>query len=154
MKRRRMGMLVRFNISELFREPFITINVDRKTDELINMAVAIEEVVNKKKIIGYRGIEQKAISLYQIVSIHTDGKNVVCETKGGIYRIRKRIYEMKTVIPKSLFIQISNSEIVNISQIKNFSLSQTGIYQVNLLNGRKTYTSRRYTQIIRKELLK
>ncbi|WP_257611965.1 LytTR family DNA-binding domain-containing protein, partial [Oenococcus oeni] len=64
------------------------------------------------------------------------------------------IYEMKTVIPKSLFIQISNSEIVNISQIKNFSLSQTGIYQVNLLNGRKTYTSRRYTQIIRKELLK
>ena len=61
---------------------------------------------------------------------------------------------MKEILPPKLFIQLSNSEIVNVTQIKAFSLSSTGSYQVDLSNGRRTYTSRRYAQIIRKELLK
>lgn len=61
---------------------------------------------------------------------------------------------MKELLPQKLFIQLSNSEIVNIAQIKEFSLSPAGSYQVDLSNGRKTYTSKRYAQRIRKELLK
>lgn len=147
-------MLIRLNISKLFHNSFITINSNQRTDELNNVAIAIDEVVNKKKVIGYHDNQRKIIPFYQIISVHTDGKNVVCETMEGIYRIHERIYELKTLLPSSLFFQLSNSEIVNISQIKNFGLSQTGIYQVNLLNGRQTYTSRRYTQAIKRELLK
>ena len=103
---------------------------------------------------GYQNEKRKVIPLYQIISVHTESKKVLCETKNGTYYIQKRIYEMKEILPQKLFIQLSNSEIVNVTQIKAFSLSSTGSYQVDLSNGRRTYTSRRYAQIIRKELLK
>uniref|UniRef100_UPI00366EBF51 LytTR family DNA-binding domain-containing protein n=1 Tax=Phytohabitans flavus TaxID=1076124 RepID=UPI00366EBF51 len=117
------------------------------------MATAIDKIVNQEAVTGYQN-EKRNNPLYQIISVHTESKKVLCETKNGTYYIQKRIYEMKRNSTPKLFIQLSNSEIVNVTQIKAFSLSSTGSYQVDLSNGRRTYTSRRYAQIIRKELLK
>lgn len=147
-------MLIRFNISKYFSSPFISINTQQKNDDLLFMATAIGKIVNQEAVTGYQNEKRKVIPLYQIISVHTESKKVLCETKNGTYYIQKRIYEMKEILPQKLFIQLSNSEIVNVTQIKAFSLSSTGSYQVDLSNGRRTYTSRRYAQIIRKELLK
>ncbi|MFT9005518.1 MAG: LytTR family DNA-binding domain-containing protein [Liquorilactobacillus hordei] len=147
-------MLIQFNFSEKFIDPFISINAKQKTEELNNLAFVIEKVVNEKILIGKHEDNYKSIYLHQIISIHTESKKIICETKDGNFSIKNRIYELSTLLPKQIFLQISSSEIVNITQIKEFSLSQTGVYQVNLLNGRKTYTSRRYAQAIRKEFLK
>ncbi|MBA1394261.1 LytTR family transcriptional regulator, partial [Lactobacillus sp. XV13L] len=95
----------------------------------------------------------KIIAYYEIVSINTQGKEVVCETKNGAYRLKKRLYELKKLLPSHLFLQIFSSEIVNFSCIQEFALTRNGIYQVILQSGKTTYTSRRYMQEIRKEYL-
>lgn len=125
-------MQILFNISKSFSTPFVSINAQHKSNDLTIMATAIDKIINQESVIGYQDERRKVIPFYQIVSIHTDNKKVFCETKNDMFHIKKRIYEMKKVLPKTLFVQLSNSEIVNISQIKEFSLSQTGSYQVGL----------------------
>lgn len=148
-------MLIRFNLLKECVAPFIAINAKQKTDELITLAGGVlDRLVNDKTVVGYQNGRRKAIPFYQIVSVHTAGKKIVCETETGVYRLKERIYELIELLPAELFIQVSSAEIVSIAQIKDFSLSKTGIYQVNLINGRQTYTSRRYTQKIRRALLK
>lgn len=147
-------MEIKFNISKSFSETSISINSSHKNDNLILAAKAIDNIINQEILIGYQNEKRTVIPLYQIISIHTDNKNIICETQYNTYRLNKRIYEMKELLPSALFLQLSNSEIVNISQIKEFNLTKSGNYQVNLLNGTVTYTSRRYAQLIRKELLK
>lgn len=146
-------MLVRFKFSELIKEPFIAIHASKRTTELTNLAETISQLVNEQVLIGYQTDRRKIIPLYQIIRVYTENKQVYCETTAAVYRIKQRIYQAKAILPTQLFIQLSSSEIVNFLQIKYFSLSKSGIYQVTLKNGKQTFTSRRYAQKIRKELL-
>lgn len=109
-------MLIRFNISKSFSSPFISINAQQKNNDLLFMATAIDKIVNQEAVTGYQNEKRKVIPLYQIISVHTESKKVLCETKNGTYYIQKRIYEMKEILPPKLFIQLSNSEIVNVTQ--------------------------------------
>ena len=47
----------------------------------------------------------------------------------------------------------SQSEIVNLKYVKKWSFEGGGIIKIELINGIKSYTSRRYTKAIR-EILK
>ena len=147
-------MFVKLNLSPDIQEEFIEINAKRKTQAISSLTIAISQLISTQQLVGYQNQRRKAISFYQVVRIFTENRQLICQTLTGCYRIRYRLYELKELLPSRLFIQISSSEIVNLSQIKDFSLSKTGIYQVELLDGSQTFTSRRYAQKIRRELLK
>lgn len=147
-------MFVKLNLSPDIQEEFIEINAKRKTQAISSLTIAVSQLISTQQLIGYQNQRRKAISFYQVVRIFTENRQLICQTLTGYYRIRYRLYELKELLPSRLFIQISSSEIVNISQIKDFSLSKTGIYQVELLDGSRTFTSRRYAQKIRRGLLK
>lgn len=147
-------MFVKLNLSPDIQEEFIEINAKRKTQAISSLTIAISQLISTQQLVGYQNQRRKAISFYQVVRIFTENRQLICQTLTGHYRIRYRLYELKELLPSRLFIQISSSEIVNLSQIKDFSLSKTGIYQVELLDGSQTFTSRRYAQKIRRGLLK
>ncbi|BDR57388.1 LytTR family DNA-binding domain-containing protein [Xylocopilactobacillus apis] len=144
-------MLVKTEINEAYQEAFISVNAQKDSVELHVLADAIREFVNEQNLAGSDRGAQKIIPIYQIIRVHTLGKHVVCETISGTFQVKERIYELRHLLSERLFLQISSSEIVNISQIANFSLTKNGIYQVNFKNGKITYASRRYMQKIKKE---
>ncbi len=146
-------MLVQFNIKETFKNPFISINADQNTPQLKQLAVSIENLTNHSHIKGYVNGRQTIIPLYAVIGFHTEGKSVVCQTIEESYKIKNRIYELNRFLPDDAFIQISSSEILNISSIKRLSLTKNGIYQIDLITGNSTYTSRRFMKKLRRELL-
>ena len=78
--------------------------------------------------------------IYRVFAI--SGK-VFAETNHGEYALRLRLYEVEQRLDSQFFVRISNSDIVNLKQVKNFDLSFTGTICITLSNGTITYVSRR-----------
>ncbi|MTV82258.1 LytTR family DNA-binding domain-containing protein [Secundilactobacillus folii] len=147
-------MNVIFNLAEKFAKPFISINAQKESRELVALSVAIDRVVNQLTIIGYADGKQTVIPFYQITRFYTQGKHVVCETGDGAYKIHERMYELRERLAGTDLIPVSNAEIVNKTVIKSFQLTKSGSYQINLTNGDTTFSSRRFVKYIREAFLK
>ena len=70
-------------------------------------------------------------------------------TDKGEYTLRLRLYEMEERLNPKQFVRISNSEIINLKKVKNFDLNFAGTICVELVNGTKTYVSRRFVSRIK-----
>ncbi|GKT02825.1 LytTR family DNA-binding domain-containing protein [Furfurilactobacillus entadae] len=147
-------MKVTFDIVKQMVEPFVTITAMQKTPDLIELGQTIEDFSTLLMIEGHHDDRTVSIAIADVIRFHTAGKSVVCETATGTYQIRQRIYELAERLSKRLFIQISSSEIVRISCIKQFDLGRGGIFLVRLTSDEVTYTSRRYAQTLKRRLLK
>ena len=60
--------------------------------------------------------------------------------------------ELEERLAKDRFVRISNSEIINLKQVKGFDLSFAGTICVTLSGGTVTYVSRRYVAKIKQVL--
>ena len=72
--------------------------------------------------------------------------------KKGEYFLRLRLYEAEERLNRKFFVRISQSELVNLKQVKRFDLSFTGTIGLLLSDGTTSYASRRYVAKI-KQLL-
>lgn len=147
-------MNILFNIAQRFTEPMITINASEKTPDLVTLAVSIDRLVNQTTLIGYQQEQRIVVLLYRVIRFYTQSKVVMCETVDGVYRMRERLYELRDRLSGVSFIAISSSEIVSKTAIESFSLTKQGSYQIHLITGDATYTSRRYMKNIREAFLK
>ncbi|CAM3097001.1 LytTr DNA-binding domain-containing protein [Lactobacillus bombicola] len=146
-------MLVNQKIDPQAVDLSVTVNTPQIDNNSTTLQDNLSYFVNEQNLIGYQNGRQKVIALYDVISIHTQDKKVICETNQGNYRLKKRLYEIKSILPQRVFIQVSSSEIVNFSCIQEFALTRNGIYQIIFKNGHTTYSSRRYMQKIKKEFL-
>ncbi|RMC40855.1 LytTR family transcriptional regulator [Lactobacillus sp. ESL0236] len=146
-------MLVNQKIDPQAIDLSVTVNTPQIDNNSTTLQDNLSYFVNEQNLIGYQNGRQKVIALYDVISIHTQDKKVICETNQGNYRLKKRLYEIKSILPQRVFIQVSSSEIVNFSCIQEFALTRNGIYQIIFKNGHTTYSSRRYMQKIKKEFL-
>ncbi|RHW53395.1 hypothetical protein DS834_00185 [Lactobacillus bombicola] len=146
-------MLVNQKIDPNAYDLSITVNTPKIDKNSTTLQDNLSYFVNDQNLIGYQNGRQKVIALYDVISIHTQDKKVICETNQGNYHLKKRLYEIKSILPQRVFIQVSSSEIVNFSCIQEFALTRNGIYQIIFKNGHTTYSSRRYMQKIKKEFL-
>ena len=64
---------------------------------------------------------------------------------------QQALYQLLQVLP-DYFLQISQSEIINISYISHLKLTPNGLVQIFLKNGDMTYSSRRYLKAIKEKL--
>lgn len=147
-------MDVLFNLAQKFVTPSISINAQKESRELIQLSIEIDRLVNKMTIVGYQDNRQIVVPFYRIIRFYTQDKHVVCETTAGTYRVRQRMYELRTRLSEATFISVSNAEIINKSAIESFSLTGSGSYQINLTTGASTYTSRRYVKQIKEAFSK
>lgn len=87
-----------------------------------------------------------------IFRIYSNDKKVFAETAEGTFVLRMRLYELEKALDSRVFMRISNSEIINLRQVKRMDTSLTGTICVSMKNGTQTYASRRYVALIRKQL--
>ena len=87
-----------------------------------------------------------------IVRFFADGKGVSCQTAGGVYAVRQRLYELEEELEDARFVRVSNSEIVNLNKVSALDLSLTGTIKLTLEGAAAVYVSRRYVRKIKQVL--
>lgn len=142
-------MKVKLIIKEIYEQVQVQICNNEVTEEVKELYRLIDQTVNKN-IQGYDGEEIFMIPISSIVHIFTQNLKVYISTKNGCYRSTKRLYELEQELDETLFIRVSNSEIVNRNRIKKLDTSITGTIKLYLDFNQVAYVSRRYVPKIKK----
>ena len=91
------------------------------------------------------------IEIQKIQRIYIENRKVLAETDQQTYTLDIRLYQAVDILPAS-FIQISQSEIINIDSISHLKLTSNGLIEIYLKNDSFTYSSRRYLKAIKEKL--
>ncbi len=141
-------MQVKIKIDSTYTEPKIIIMTAAITEEINKLIDQLSP--NSAQIIS--GIKDGKIELIEqadLYRIYAGAGKVFAATDKGEYTLRLRLYEMEERLNPKQFVRISNSEIINLKKVKNFDLNFAGTICVELVNGTKTYVSRRFVSRIK-----
>lgn len=146
-----------------FKIRFIQDDTAERTEVIIRAKAQDEEV---ERIIEALGTDaqtsivcetlssSRLIDKNDIVIISKDGRFLSVKTTNGEYVVNEPLYKMEEKLDPVWFIRISQSEIVNLRYVKGWDFSKSGIITIEMINGIKSYTSRRYAKQIREVLRK
>ncbi len=144
-------MQIEIQIDENCKEPKIVVITDKMNDEINEIVKRLSEA-RPNMIAGFRNDMAEVLDPSGIYRVFAENGKVLAETNHGVFVLRMRLYEVEERLDCKTFVRISNSEIVNLKEVKNFDLSFAGTICVALSNGTVTYVSRRYVSRI-KQLL-
>jgi len=146
-----------------FKIRFIQDDTVERTEVIIRAKAQDEEV---ERIIEALGTDaqtsivcetlssSRLIDKNDIVIISKDGRYLSVKTTNGEYVVNEPLYKIEEKLDPVWFIRISQSEIVNLKYVKGWDFSKSGIITIEMVNGIKSYTSRRYAKQIREVLRK
>ncbi len=143
-------MRIQVKISPSCKETEVMIVAPEMTDE-VNALVQRISAEFPEVVAGYRGDRVELLDWERVVRFYASDGKVYAETERETYTVKLRLYEIEERLTRP-FVRISNSEIVNLKQVKSFDFGITGTILVVLKNGKSTYASRRYVSKIKKVL--
>ncbi|USR78790.1 LytTR family DNA-binding domain-containing protein [Arcanobacterium pinnipediorum] len=132
--------------------------VDVTTPFIDATVTAIEELARGTKnsdganVIGVRDNEAHIFTPQECFAFFTKDRSVWVSTDLGYWQVKKRLYELESGLPRTSFIRISQSEIVNIAAISHLDFSVTGTIRVHLHNGMHFFVSRRQLSAFKRSL--
>ncbi len=144
-------MQIEIKLDPSCTEPRVWIMADSITEE-------VEEIIKKLSdsapqiLSGSKDDKFEVLEPGDLIRVYANAGKVFAVTKNGEYTLRLRLYEAEARLDPRFFVRISNSEILNLKQIKTFDLSFTGTICVKLSDGTISYVSRRYVPKIKKIL--
>lgn len=146
-------MQLNIKIDANYEEPVTLITTAHMTDEVnrivdfINQSDAVTTIIS-----GIKNDKVELLEQESLIRIYTEGGKVFAKTEYELYQLRLRLYELDKRLDDTLFVRISNSEIVNLKKVKSLDLSFAGSICMELSNGDVSYVSRRYVSKIKKLL--
>lgn len=112
----------------------------------------LERSSSGAKILFYKENQEYYFPLDEILFFETDGEYVYAHTKNDAYRVKYRLYELETILPRD-FIRVSKSTIINSAQVYSISRNLTASSLVQFHNSHKqVYVSRHYFQDLRRRI--
>ena len=144
-------MQIEVKLNENYREPKIIIMTDKMTDEVNDIVKKLSDE-QPQLIAGFKDDSVQVIDPSSIYRVYAQSGKVFAETNEGNYLLRLRLYEAEERLEKLSFVRISNSDIINLKNVKSFDLSFAGTICITLSNGTVTYVSRRTVSKIKKLL--
>ncbi|CVW52922.1 LytTR family DNA-binding domain-containing protein [Streptococcus pneumoniae] len=140
-------MKVELQISETYEEEKLIVQAPQETEK-------VQKVIEFAENLDQRGKIDDQVYLVEIGKIqrfYIENRKVLAETASQTYSIDLRLYQVLKLLPTN-FIQISQSEIINIDSISHLKLTPNGLVEIFLKNESFTYSSRRYLKTIKKKL--
>ena len=146
-----------------FKIRFIQDDTAERTEVIIRARAQDEEVERIMEALGTDAqtsivcetlSSSRLIDKNDIVIISRDGRYLSVKTTNGEYVVNEPLYKMEEKLDPVWFIRISQSEIVNLRYVKGWDFSKSGIITIEMINGIRSYTSRRYAKQIREVLRK
>ena len=142
-----------------FKLKFVQDDTIKETEVIIKAKSQTEEVNKILELLGGEKLscqllsDEQFIDMNDIIILSKSGRFISVKTINGEYILSNPLYQVEQKLNPTWFVKISQSEIVNLKYVKKWSFEGGGTIKIELINGIKSYTSRRYTKAIR-EILK
>lgn len=144
-------MQVEFKIDPSCAEPKIVVFAAGMTEEIEALLEKLSEQT-MRVIAGQKEGKLEILEPIELIRVFAQGGKVFASTRRGEYALRMRLYELEERLDSRRFARISNSEIINLGEVRSFDLSIAGTICVQMKNGEVAYVSRRYVSKIKKIL--
>lgn len=144
-------MQIEIKIDSLCTETKLIVLTDKITEEINNMIRKLSEET-PQVLCGFHDDTLEILDQADIIRLYSAAGKIFAVNCHSEYTLRLRLYELEERLDKSIFVRISNSEIINLRKVKGFDLSFAGTICVTLSNGTVTYVSRRYVAKIKQVL--
>lgn len=144
-------MQVEFKIDPSCAEPKIVVFAAGMTEEIEALLEKLSEQT-MRVIAGQKEGRLEILDPIELIRVFAQGGKVFASTRRGEYALRMRLYELEERLDSRRFARISNSEIINLGEVRSFDLSIAGTICVQMKNGEVAYVSRRYVSKIKKIL--
>ena len=144
-------MKVRLDIDQQYAEEQIIIEAPTLSSKVQKVQDFVQLLEQKETLKGKFQDQVFLIEIQKIQRIYIENRKVIAETGNRTYALDIRLYQAVEILPAS-FIQISQSEIVNIDAISHLKLTSNGLIEIYLKNDSFTYSSRRYLKAIKEKL--
>ena len=144
-------MKVRLDIDKQYAEEQIIIEAPTLSPRVQKVKDFVQSLDQKETLKGKFQDQVFLIEIQKIQRIYIENRKVIAETGSRTYALDIRLYQAVEILPAS-FIQISQSEIVNIDAISHLKLTSNGLIEIYLKNDSFTYSSRRYLKAIKEKL--
>jgi DNA-binding LytR/AlgR family response regulator len=134
---------LRIEVSDGLPESEVIIRCGR-VDDAVQKLQAYILSLSAPKLVFYKGQQEFYLALEGILFFETDGDQVYAHTPADAFRVKHRLYELETILPRA-FVRASKATIVNTQQIYAISRDLTSSSQVRFAGTHKqVYISRRY----------
>ena len=144
-------MQIEMKIDPSCTEPKIVIVTDKVTEDIQRIMRRVSADL-PQMLSGMKNDKVEVLEQTELIRIYANDGKVFAVTEKGEYTMRLRLYELEERLDRSMFVRISNSEIINLKKVQNFDLSFAGTICVKLSNNTVTYVSRRYVAKIKQIL--
>ncbi|MEY8462166.1 LytTR family DNA-binding domain-containing protein [Streptococcus merionis] len=145
-------MKVQLTIADHILEDLVTIEAKTYTSRISQLVAYIQNLDQQiDRLTGKKGDEVHLLDLADIYRLVVDEKVVHIKTEKEDFTTNYRLYQVKDLL-SSDFLQISQSEIINIKQLDHLQITPNGLVKLSLKNGDFTYSSRRYLKLIKEAL--
>ena len=145
-------MKVELHIDPSLSQPQAVIYAPANTPEVRSLVERLSAEDAPATFTAFRAGEAHRLPLGDILRFYTDGKGVRCQTAGGAFTVRERLYELEEALSGTRFVRVSNSEILNLDRVTALDLSITGTIKMTLEGNVTVYVSRRYVKKIKQVL--
>ncbi len=144
-------MNIELKVDEKIKENKIVIQVNEVTDEVTKVFELLKQLNEDKFTVSLED-ETFFVTSKEIESVYSADKKVFVKTENETYQAKQRLYEFEALLPKSSFIRISNSEIINLDKVKSINTKVLGSIEITFYSGYVAYSSRRYIAQIKEAL--
>lgn len=144
-------MKVKLDIDQQYTEEQMIIEAPTLSSKVQKVQDFVQSLDQKETLKGKFEDQVYLIEIHKIQRIYIENRKVLAETDSRTYALDIRLYQAVETLPAS-FIQISQSEIVNIDAISHLKLTSNGLIEIYLKNDSFTYSSRRYLKAIKEKL--
>lgn len=144
-------MKVRLDIDQQYADEQIIIEAPSLSPRVQKVQNFVQSLDQNETLKGKFQDQVYLIQISNIQRIYIENRKVLAETDQQTYTLDIRLYQAVDILPAS-FIQISQSEIVNIDAISHLKLTSNGLIEIYLKNDSFTYSSRRYLKAIKEKL--
>ena len=144
-------MKVELQIKKTYEEEKLIVQTPQPTEKVQKVIEFAENLDQKETIKGKIDDQVYLVKIYKIQRFYIENRKVLAETTSQTYTIDLRLYQVLDILPTT-FIQISQSEIVNIDAISHLKLTPNGLVEIFFKTESFTYSSRRYLKTIKGKL--
>ena len=145
-------MKVKLAISPDIVEDLVTIEAQAMSEQVSHLMTYIQNLDKRTTSLTVKKGEQIYLIDYaSIVRLYLEDKILQVQTQEDSFTSNLRLYQVKDMLPVH-FLQISQSEIINIRQLDHLKLTPNGMVKLFMKNGSIIYSSRRYLKTIKERL--
>ena len=141
-------MDVEIVVDSKYSEPKVVIYTDSVSNDISNLVNQIK-AAKLSTLHGFLDDKLYILNLKDIYLFYSENGKVYAKTNDNNYNVKYKLYELENMLSNKNFIRISNSEIINLKNVKNLDFALLGTIKINFANNTYTYASRRFIKKIK-----